>query len=506
MIALLRTSLLRAVVAGLLGLCAAHADELGDAKSKLASSDGRERRSAVSELARIATPEAWKLVLGALADPDPQVADEAQLRIAQIESPAARKMLFEKDGAASRDALVRERVVESLGRWSSRPPTEALANPLDDREVAVRRTAAWTIERLARAGRFAGAWETELVEMSALEAALSSQAAREKDAETHAALVTAHQALFGAPRRKDVEALVAHKSAPARAAAMLALVGADGAEALSHARKLSSDPALGVRLACAKLLHSIATKAAVSELVEMLERETAARARWRYVGFLRELSGLRHRTDARPWRDWIAKQPDGLLPAVEGKSESSDDGVSAAFAGLPILSDRVAFLIDLSGSMWEKRADGRTRKEIVDEQLARALKALDPSVQFNVVVYTARPAAWKERLTAATPKAVDDALQFFAKRTDRGKGDFWGALEFTLQDPEIDTVIVLSDGAPSGGRRWNMELIVPLFAERARFRGVALDAVLADASKRLREHWVRMCEDSGGRVVDIRLQ
>ena len=85
-------------------------------------------------------------------------------------------------------------------------------------------------------------------------------------------------------------------------------------------------------------------------------------------------------------------------------------------------------------------------------------------------------------------------------------GDFWGALEVALADPEADTLVVLTDGAPSGGRRWNLGLMKQLFAERNRFRRLEVDAVLADASGRLKRDWEELCGSSGGRTVEYSLR
>lgn len=488
-------------------LAAAGFDELSDARARLGSSDARERRAAVGQLARIGTLEAWKSVLAALADSDGQVADEAQLQLVSVATPEARKLVLGKDGLAAKNALVRERVVESFGRASSAPPADVFAQALGDREASVRRAAGWSVERLARAQKYVDAWKTDMIEASALEAALAAQIGREKDLETQATLIVAQQALLGAPRRKDIETWKASKSAPARAAAAIALGAPAAADSLDLLTALAADANFGVRANAFRSLAAHATKAAAQQLVAALEREESLRGKWLLAGHLRALSGLSHRLDPRPWKQWVESLADGAIAAPERAERSSDEaGSTSAFAGLPIHSERVAFLIDLSGSMWEKRADGRTRKELVDEELARALRSLSPQTRFNVIVYTARPVAWKERLTPAAPKAVAEALEFFTKRVDRGTGDFWGALEFALADPELDTLIVLSDGAPSGGQRWNMELIASLFEERTRLRGLVLDVVLADAPKALREHWRRMAERSGGSTVEIALK
>lgn len=479
-------------------------DAFADAKAKLASSDGRTRRAAVGELARVGSAEAWKLVLGALRDSDSQVADEAQSQLASVTDPALRELLLGKDGLEAKEPLVRERVAESFGRLAQRPSSEVLAAGLNDREASVRRTAAWSIERLARAGRFREAWERDLVEMSALEAALSAQLAREKDLDTFATLSLSRAALLGEPRRADLDALAAHKSAAPRAAAAIAARHAPASDALEVLRKLATDPSVSVRINCARSLAALKTASAARELVALLERESVLRSKWLCVDHLRALSGLSHRLDPRPWRAWADALPDGAL-AEPAASKADDAPATSAFAGLPILSERVLFLIDLSGSMWDKNSAGRTRKDVVAAELERALRSLSPQVRFNVAVYTARPVAWKDKLAPASPKAIEEALEFFAKRSDRGPGDFWGAFEFALNDAELDTVIVLTDGAPSGGQRWSLELMEGLFEERTRLRGVVLEAVLAGASKRLVGHWRTMCGSSGGRVVEFRL-
>jgi hypothetical protein len=72
-----------------------------------------------------------------------------------------------------------------------------------------------------------------------------------------------------------------------------------------------------------------------------------------------------------------------------------------------------------------------------------------------------------------------------------------------LQDPEVDTLLVLFDGAPTGGHRHRLELITPLFLEQNLGRGATLDFVLVDASKKLQRMWGELAEATGGRTVSV---
>jgi hypothetical protein len=74
-----------------------------------------------------------------------------------------------------------------------------------------------------------------------------------------------------------------------------------------------------------------------------------------------------------------------------------------------------------------------------------------------------------------------------------------------LESPEVDTILVLTDGAPTGGHRWNIDLMRERYVERNRFRHVALDAVIVDAKKGMQERWRKFCEATGGRMLAVDL-
>jgi hypothetical protein len=155
--------------------------------------------------------------------------------------------------------------------------------------------------------------------------------------------------------------------------------------------------------------------------------------------------------------------------------------------------------------VWEEGKKGKTKKQVIDEELTKALESLPDGTQFNLVPYTDDPIPWQKQLVAADKKNVAKAIDFFVSCRENGKGNFWDALSLALADPAVDSVVVLTDGAPTGGRRWNMELMKELFAERNRFRRVELDAILVSPREPLRKPWTEMCASSGGRVVEFEL-
>jgi HEAT repeat protein len=481
------------------------ADELEALRARLRSADKWTRAEAVEELARAGTEEALELVVAALADPKGEVADAAQVALAGLEGPEQVKLLEREGGLRAREPLVRARAAEILGRLAF-APAAALQRALGDEEAEVRRMGAWSIQRQAAAGRLDDAARCSLA------AALETRARSERDvlARTRALAALAEldppaaaRALEGAWRDRD-------PLLRAAAAALAATIG-EGGRALERLRTLAADPAASVRRVALEALAAQATRAAASVLVERLGQELEERMVLRLVEELQRLSGLKHRRDPRPWSAWLATLPEDWKaapkPAREEPEAAEEAGArtSAAFAGLPIVSARVAILIDLSGSIWSVRPDGRTRKQVVDGRLREALGSLPSDTRFNLIPYTGEPIPWKERLVNATPAHVKAAASWFEGRRDSGSGNLWDAVLLALEDPEVDTLLVLFDGAPTGGTRHRLELIAPLFLERNWTRRVALDLVLVDASKKLRRLWGELARATGGRVVSVSL-
>jgi len=474
-------------------------DPLETLTTKLRASDKWTRAEAVEELARVGTDAAWELVLGALADARGEVADAAQLALARITAPRALERLGGEAGLRAKDALVRARVAEALGRLSA-PQERWLEKALADEDAEVRRMAAWSLERLAVDGRLTAELAAEFTPR------LLRAARGEPDDLARVRVLAALRELDARAARGPIDEASRARSALLRGAATRLLEPSFSAdEALQRLRPAVLDESFTVRRLALESLAGLGTKGAVMVLVERLGRESEERLLVRSVELLQALSGKKHRRDLRPWNDWLATLPSDWRapPRLAGTSVDGAERSSAAFAGLPITSKRIAILIDLSGSIWNLRPDGKTKKEVVDAKLREALESLPEDTRFNLIPYTGKPLPWKERSVAATPATVRTAASWFEARNENGSGNFWDAAMLALEDPEVDTLLVLFDGAPTGGHRHRLELITPLFLERNLGRGVTLDCVLVDASKKLQRLWGELSAATGGRTVSV---
>ncbi|MDG2142209.1 MAG: hypothetical protein P8N31_01510 [Planctomycetota bacterium] len=471
-------------------------DEFERLKADYRGSNNAKRREAVKNLVKLDTADAWELVIDALADPISQVADEAQIGIANLPGDKHGE-LFGKRGLGSKREIAALRVAEALGRMHVEFTDKQFGKGLAHKSSDVRRSTLWSLERLARRGIIQGASQEVLKQVTKI-----ARKDKEEVVQAHALVTLA--ALNEAAAVEFVLDFWAAKSAVKRTAAMeiIDLVPARGRMALL--RLAIDDPAFSVRLSAYDSARKLGHQAAMKFLVDALEKEPRPRCAWHIVNHLRSSTGMKYGLDPRPWRDWFANQPIEWK-AGEGKPEGEvgEDGTTS-LAGMRVISSHVTFLIDFSGSMW-KETDGKTLKQLVDVEMRQALEGLKPEVMFNVQPYTDDSTLWGKKLKPASERNVKKAIAFFEGCTMRGKGDFWSAMQIAMKDQDVDTLMLLGDGAPSGGQRWNMTLMKRLFKHENRFRRIALDSLLVGANGFITGQWETISLESGGRCMSVDL-
>ncbi|MCZ6597681.1 MAG: HEAT repeat domain-containing protein [Planctomycetota bacterium] len=493
---------MRAGLALLLGLVALLPpgvdDEVDELQTKLRDSDKWSRKTAVEKLARLDRPEAWQLVIDALADPFGEVSDTAQHELGALQDADLIEELLGKRGLKERDEWVRLRAAEALGRLRVEVDGEPLARQLTHKDAELRRTILWTLERLESAGTLGGDRERKI--LPAVRRAWS----KDRDPRVRAKALDVLVTFDAEAAVQDVLAGLEEREAAVRCAAVRALPVLELPLTLGLVRKLGEDESVAVRTEVVEALGLLRSVGACRALVDRLERETELRLAYRIVDHLRYVSGLRHGRDARPWRRWADALEDDWKP-FQGEVEEEDEDRSITFVGLPILSERLVVLIDMSGSIWKERGEGKTRKDVVDVKLRECLERLPETTEFNLIPYTADPIPWQKRLVPATRRNVAAAITWFEKLNNSGTGDFWDAYLLALEDPRVDTIVMLGDGEPTGGRRFHFGLLPALVEQENLGRNVAVDSIVVGARKRTRVTWEDIAARTGGRSIAVDL-
>ncbi|MCO5168927.1 MAG: VWA domain-containing protein [Planctomycetes bacterium] len=140
------------------------------------------------------------------------------------------------------------------------------------------------------------------------------------------------------------------------------------------------------------------------------------------------------------------------------------------FFGSEIASNRMCFIIDISGSMVMTdrplehpatsdeefaRLDPESpeikpfkRMERAKKALVEAVRGLQPTQRFNIIAFSSNNRMWKSTTVEASDANRADAIKFIEGLREDGGTNTYDAFEAALRDPLIDTIYLLSDGAP----------------------------------------------------------
>lgn len=265
-----------------------------------------------------------------------------------------------------------------------------------------------------------------------------------------------------------------------------------------------------VRSRAAAALAQARSKEAIPVLIERLAAEKG-RVRTDVEDALRSLTGRKYHGNVELWRRWWREHGEGFeVPASaaqEGaESEDARERLGTEFFGIRTESERVLFVLDLSGSMkWSmvprnNPADdpGRdpdlpregeiSRLQAAQRELTRALGGIPDGGVFNLVLYASDVWTWQDRLATMRNDTRAAAVKFVEGLDALGGTNIHGALELALDlagakagdtwdAPVIDTIFLLSDGRATVGVTIDPDEILAYVRERNRSAGIVIHCI-----------------------------
>ncbi len=285
--------------------------------------------------------------------------------------------------------------------------------------------------------------------------------------------------------------------------------------------ELVKGPYWQVRVAALQVLRVGAPKSCVPTLMAAMEG-AGGRMRYEINETLKAITSV-NKNDHEGWKAWWEKNGEAFLAGtyVAHISDRADNRGQSTFYGLPIYSTNLVFAIDFSSSMltaseWRPEAGGdplvgTTRLDVAKHELRHVLKELSGGTKFNVCAYHRLSSLYADRmaglddderkkagkwLDAVKPEGGTDTYEAIRALFDRHVG-LWNA---RLKSEAFDTVILLTDGEPTG-RVQMRPFFLEKMADLGRFKKIAVHVIgigsVGDAELLLKG----IAEQSGGTYV-----
>jgi len=263
-----------------------------------------------------------------------------------------------------------------------------------------------------------------------------------------------------------------------------------------------------VRLATVQALRKLRAPDWVRPLIQRLGKEDRARVRYAIADTLFELTGVSIYTNYPAWERWWSEQGDSFqMPAMVPTRTSSGQGQTVSgFYGLPVDSHRLIFVIDQSGSMSARDTSARaetmsavrTRLQQAVVETLNAVAGLDDDAWVNVILFESSIRPWKETIEPLTKSNRKDLESHLRRQNPMGGTNLYDGLELALMDPDVDTIILLSDGMPGGGKYTGTQDILRAVERINQTRRITIHCVSLGRDSALLE---QLAAQHGGRYV-----
>lgn len=180
---------------------------------------------------------------------------------------------------------------------------------------------------------------------------------------------------------------------------------------------------------------------------------------------LKTLTGQDLGLKAKDWKNWWAAVKKGFtMPDKAALAKRKEKGPKVrnatksrnpSYYGSEVVSKRITFIVDFSGSMSAKMKtlEGEsTRLELAKSELIKVVKGLSKSAYFNLIFFGTSFKAWQKTIVKASKGIKSKAIQHTQTAAGMGGTNIYDPLEKALQDPNVDTIYLLSDGSPGSGK------------------------------------------------------
>lgn len=453
------------------------------------------RRKAVAQLSGCRGPGVVEALLQAARDEDPSVRDRAADVLLERRDRPEEVEALARTGLGKQPSEVRLLSARALAA-AGPAATEPLRKALGDRDSAVRCVAA---RGLAASG------DRE-------SAPLLHELLLGRDPIVRAVACEAIGDLLGEGAVGTATTVVLGDSAAEPRIAAVGILGRHPvADSVGHVVRALDDPAWQLRVAASKALREFGlgpepARAAAAALVAALRRESRRRVQIEMAEALWTLTGIDFGPDPARWSAWHGEAGTSFAPPARRPVRNVHAGAGATrghLLDLPLESEHVSFVLDASSSMGDPIRFGAkaTKRDELLSAFEAVVGKLPKPAWINLIPFSTEPRPYRPTLFEATPGARAAVVKHLDRIPADGRTNVYDSLVLALSDRETDTVVLVTDGAPSVGARTTRAGILEGLRELNRWRFVRVHTVevgSANTGARWRGFLREIAEATGG--------
>ncbi len=213
-------------------------------------------------------------------------------------------------------------------------------------------------------------------------------------------------------------------------------------------------------------------------LIDVVDKREG-RARHSAVALLQKITGYKIGADARSWRYFFLKHRTEGTDFRHPKGDNSEESHTLSYMGIPLLGDKVIFVLDSSGSMNSGMMETHfTRGKRAVGELVRLLPNLPQEARFNVIFFSDRVSQLSSgKLLPNEEARIQSATRWLNGNQFDGGTNLFGGLEKAFENDDVEEIILLTDGMPSVGSIQQPSRILSWVERRNRWKNVRISTI-----------------------------
>ncbi len=265
-----------------------------------------------------------------------------------------------------------------------------------------------------------------------------------------------------------------------------------------------------VRTSAASALGKFKSIQSVGPLVQSLQQQKG-RLQQDFDEALRKITGYSFGGHPASWKSWYETNQNRLQEVIAQKAKQQDKkegGRTTTFYGIEIRSNRICFILDVSGSMSQKAGRARgdleisgtggkgkqdkypvngTKLDVAKYELKKALRGLSKKVKYNIITFNHKLQIYSNSMVSATSSAKNRSRAWVHNLKPDGGTNIFDALYkgFNLAGSSlkrnykagVDTIFFLTDGVPTAGRIKDTAKILTELGMRNKLRKIKIHVI-----------------------------